>query len=73
MLFMNLQYSYKVDLLHSLLVAMEPGFYSNKVIYQYLLPQRTFVSNMNLRYFYVVKLLRHSLVAIVTVFTMATR
>ena len=27
---------------------------------------------MNVRYFYVVKLLQHSLVAIVTVFTMAT-
>ena len=42
---------------------------ARKVIYQHLLPQRTFVPIMNLEYFHVVGLLHNSFVSIVTVVT----
>ena len=51
----RLKYSHKVDG-----KAMFPCFHGNSVtnvIYEYILPQRTFVPNMNLKYFRVVELL----------------
>ena len=57
---MDLRYSHKAELLHSLPVAM-------------VMPQRIIVSNMKLKYFHVVDFLQHSFVALAAVVTMATR
>ena len=70
---MDPRYSHKADSWHSFAFCHGNSIsMAAKVIYAYILPQRTFVPNMKLKYFHVIELLHNSFVAMVTVETKQT-